>query len=237
MYYEGIAGLANYNQALIPFSSSENISDKIGWDNEESARARYCLKAGGNWIGNTYNNPSTPHGTCQMAPAAVAAPPPTINVNPTIQTQINPQISPILTQQDQPTGSPVNAGTSQKAGVESSGQDNTAYLQYIAQLNAENQKQQKEFYERLLSQQSAQQMPALPAISYPAPTDTPITNLPSMEEINKALTGEGGAAPNIPQLPAVAQTSNKTMYIVLGVGILGLIVIMSMKKRGKSNAN
>lgn len=232
-----IQGLGNYNQALVPFSTSENISDKIGWDNEESARARYCLKSGGNWIGNTYNNPSTPHGTCQLQPAAVSAPPPTINVNPTIQTQINPQISPILTQQDQPTGSPVNAGTSQKAGVESSGQDNTAYLQYIAQLNADAQKQQREFYERMLAQQNAQQIPAQPQISFPVSADTPLTNLPSMEEINKALTGEGGTAPIIPALPAAPKNDNKMLFIIAGIGLIGLVVFMNAKKRGKSNAN
>ena len=147
---------------------------------------------------------------------APSAPPANINVSvPTaVQTTVSPQVSPVFVQQDQPSGSPVSAGTAQVSPspqTSSVTQQSSEFLEFMrAEREAQREREEREaereqaLFDLMAMQPAPDQAP--PPV---APIYTPLPPIdmgapPVIEPAPTLPVAAGGAFPNLGTVAIIA---------------------------------
>lgn len=182
-------------------------------------------------------------GQSSQAPAQPVSVSPTINVSPAIQTQVSPQVSPVFVQQDQPTGSPVTAGTSQQMptsqGAQSGGTSNDAALmrEFLAAQARQQEQYAQMVREALAAQRQAQ--PVYQPVYQPAPQPVPVSapSGPSPEELLRSYQqvvvpkGEGEAVQPVSSQKTGIDKRIAWALAIAGAGILVYVMANNRKRK------
>lgn len=183
--------------------------------------SKACAALGGQWQNANPNVPTfNPIGNCftpDVAPAAPqqqAAPVVTVTVPTNVNTNVSPQISPNLIQQQQPTNSPVSAGTTQTSTPQQG--NSTAPIVYDPGTGPTNDPStdaaMQALYD-LLAQQAAPQAP----VYSPAPSGgSSVSYIPE------------------PSAPVAAPVTDYSKYLPYALAVAGIAFFaLNHKTQGK----
>jgi hypothetical protein len=207
-----------------------------GMQSQAGVSKAWCDARGGSYDQTTatYGLPYGTGGSCHWMEAAPAPAEGTwqtaggfgtkVSVPTTTQITVSPQISPIFTQQFQPSGSPVGAGTAMT--TDTGMQD---YLKQRAELDRAESAREAEMMERLFAQQQ-------PAAQAPPQMTTQFVPGGPEPEPTPSATG-GGVAPGSTGIFAMGGAGNM-LPLLVAAGIIGVTMMGKGKasKRGRLHA-